>query len=543
LLAETIGLLNRAARFDEAESLAAAMLSQLTPDGEALTRLRMPTAADAPEERIAENRRALELDDISDVLRARHHAWLACNHIASGIDPEEPVITQAVAAAEDTGDPEAQMICEISLAILDYVDGYAVRALQRIERLDLRSSGAEGTFTSTVARTHRTNLLAFVGRLDEAAAVMIAETETARRKGDDLALTLWALQGATIDLAAGKLSAARASLEAVPPERWGAMTEISMNRSLILAEVAARTGDRDLMQTTLGEARAANPAGLTLVNRGAAYILALAAWHCGDVHESVRWLSNDTVPALNPLWPNMFEQLILTARVAVQASDAGLRTRVLRSVELLERDSSEVDYFAAMVKHTRGILERNASALVEASVSLSACRPLLSASAAEDAAGELLHSGNRSQSIDQLTIAFDRYVEMDATEDARRVRRKLGRLGVNRRIIVASREKFGWNSLTDAELKVVNLISTGATNAAVAQRLHLSPHTVKSHVRSAFTKLGVNSRVRLADVASQRGDITATPFDDVQREVHRPLERRTTGTASSSSRRLQAAAG
>jgi DNA-binding CsgD family transcriptional regulator len=44
----------------------------------------------------------------------------------------------------------------------------------------------------------------------------------------------------------------------------------------------------------------------------------------------------------------------------------------------------------------------------------------------------------------------------------------------------------GWDSLTDAELKVVNLIAQGATNRAVAEQLHVSLHTVKNHVHNAF---------------------------------------------------------
>ena len=42
-------------------------------------------------------------------------------------------------------------------------------------------------------------------------------------------------------------------------------------------------------------------------------------------------------------------------------------------------------------------------------------------------------------------------------------------LGVERRI-VSPRAKTGWDSLTDAELTVVNLIAQGATNRDVADR-------------------------------------------------------------------------
>ncbi len=56
----------------------------------------------------------------------------------------------------------------------------------------------------------------------------------------------------------------------------------------------------------------------------------------------------------------------------------------------------------------------------------------------------------------------------EAVADARRVGRELRRLGVERRIVAQPRAKTGWDSLTDSELKVVNLIAQGATNRSVA---------------------------------------------------------------------------
>ena len=68
---------------------------------------------------------------------------------------------------------------------------------------------------------------------------------------------------------------------------------------------------------------------------------------------------------------------------------------------------------------------------------------------------------------------------------------------MERRIVAQPRAKTGWDSLTDAELKVINLIAEGATNRTVAQQLHLSPHTVKTHLHNAFAKLGITSRAQL----------------------------------------------
>ena len=130
----------------------------------------------------------------------------------------------------------------------------------------------------------------------------------------------------------------------------------------------------------------------------------------------------------------------------------------------------------------------------------SSSRPLLYAAAAEDAAGQLILADRTDEALPRLNAAFDTYTRLGALADGRRVGRELRRLGVERRIVSQSRARTGWDSLTDAELKVVNLIAQGATNRAVADQLHLSLHTVKTHVHNAFGKLGVSSRGELAQL-------------------------------------------
>src|SRR3954470_4163074 len=81
LVAETVGLLNRASRYQEAEELAVAALSEVaSPEQEAEIRLRLPTLnKHSTQRRVEENRQALQLNNISEVTRARHLAWLAYN--------------------------------------------------------------------------------------------------------------------------------------------------------------------------------------------------------------------------------------------------------------------------------------------------------------------------------------------------------------------------------------------------------------------------------------------------------------------------------
>jgi DNA-binding CsgD family transcriptional regulator len=190
--------------------------------------------------------------------------------------------------------------------------------------------------------------------------------------------------------------------------------------------------------------------------------------------------------------------VILAARVASAAGDAGLRIRVLQATDLLERERPAIPLFTAVARHARGILERDAHALVGAADVLhSSSRPLLYAAAAEDAGNELARTDHPDKAVHQLNAAFDTYMHHEALADARRVGRALRGLGVERRIVSHPRAKTGWDSLTDSELKIVNLIAAGATNQSVATQLHLSLHTVKTHVHNAFAKLGINSRAQL----------------------------------------------
>jgi len=67
------------------------------------------------------------------------------------------------------------------------------------------------------------------------------------------------------------------------------------------------------------------------------------------------------------------------------------------------------------------------------------------------------------------------------------------------------RPNFGWESLTAAELRVARLAATGLTNRSIADELELSPHTVESHLRHAFHKVDVRSRVELTRVVLAHG--------------------------------------
>ena len=67
------------------------------------------------------------------------------------------------------------------------------------------------------------------------------------------------------------------------------------------------------------------------------------------------------------------------------------------------------------------------------------------------------------------------------------------------------RPTSGWASLTPTERDVVRLVSEGLGNNDIATRLFVSPRTVQSHLTHVYTKLGLTSRVQLAQEAARHG--------------------------------------
>jgi len=65
------------------------------------------------------------------------------------------------------------------------------------------------------------------------------------------------------------------------------------------------------------------------------------------------------------------------------------------------------------------------------------------------------------------------------------------------------RPTTGWASLTPTERDVVRLVSEGLANKVIATRLFVSPRTVQTHLTHVYTKLGLNSRVQLAQEAAR----------------------------------------
>jgi ATP/maltotriose-dependent transcriptional regulator MalT len=68
------------------------------------------------------------------------------------------------------------------------------------------------------------------------------------------------------------------------------------------------------------------------------------------------------------------------------------------------------------------------------------------------------------------------------------------------------RPATGWAALTATEARVATLAADGLTNVQVGEQLFISRHTVDSHLRHIYSKLGISTRAELATrVARQDG--------------------------------------
>ena len=67
-----------------------------------------------------------------------------------------------------------------------------------------------------------------------------------------------------------------------------------------------------------------------------------------------------------------------------------------------------------------------------------------------------------------------------------------------------NRPRSGWDSLTETEHRVVDLVAEGLTNPQIAHRMFISAQTVKTHMKNVFRKLGVSTRSELAALRVRR---------------------------------------
>jgi DNA-binding CsgD family transcriptional regulator len=197
------------------------------------------------------------------------------------------------------------------------------------------------------------------------------------------------------------------------------------------------------------------------------------------------------------------EGAVLLVRGALADGDRDRALTLAKRTQRLAATTPGDPDTAAAADHTRGLIEQDPAALQRAADRYAATRAR--ADALEDAGDAWAGQGDRNRATTLLSQAYALYENFGDAEDLARVRSSLRAAGTRRRHWThADRPAFGWDSLTDTERRVADLVAQGLSNRQVANRVFLSTHTVAFHLRHIFWKLSITSRVQLARIAAEQ---------------------------------------
>lgn len=514
---QAIGLLVRAGRAAEAAKVLTASDSDLTdPVAQAQARLSvgMLMAQYDPAAVAEQCQAALRPPGVPLALRLQLLSLMACGLDISGqAHAAAGPVAQAVTAA--SGHPAAEIFTFVPRALLAFAQG------DWLEAIDLAGEAArhqyeEGELRLWQPEAWKSLLLVSVLRLEEAQAVIEAGTRVAENASKDV--RVWSMLRCRARLAAGQLADARAEAEAVLDMSdeigEGGSGYLNHIARYALGDIALRTGDHTALRTARRDA-----AALYSAASGGAAVKRLGAWltvrlNGGRIDpDLLDVLAPGYVHACSPVGHPDAVELVRLLLAAGQRSDAATVTA------LLENGANANPGFPGLrpaALHARALLDRDPErARAAAEAYRGDPRSLVRGAALEDA-GLLLAERAKDEALGYLDEALRLQSAAGAERDAARVRRLLRDHGVLRAGQQADPAADHWPELTASELAVVRLVIEGATDREVAQRLYISAHTVNSHLRHVFAKLGIRSRVELARRAGQR-QAAELPFGRLSR--------------------------
>ena len=112
----------------------------------------------------------------------------------------------------------------------------------------------------------------------------------------------------------------------------------------------------------------------------------------------------------------------------------------------------------------------------------------------------------KSRPLDELLTAIRTVAEGEALLAPSVTRRLIAHFTGRARL--AARAPSGLSELTEREREVLSLVARGLSNAELAQTLHVSLPTAKTHVSRILTKLGARDRTQLVILAYESGLLT-----------------------------------
>ena len=198
-------------------------------------------------------------------------------------------------------------------------------------------------------------------------------------------------------------------------------------------------------------------------------------------------------------WPGWMSVFF---HIGLAAGDADFAAEAVAIAELGAERNPGVASFEGLALNLSARLDADLGQLADAAKMLQTSpRPALRALGAETYGHALLAAGDRKAALLQLDQAWDEYDHMGAWAGRSGVQRLMREAGARPEKWTANPEatKTGWPSLSEAERRVAALIAAGHTNKSAAKTLGVSVNTVGTQLRSIFAKLGIQSRVQLAN--------------------------------------------
>ena len=472
---------------------------------------------------------------VSPAVRARALADRAIHAVRMGFADSLDQAQQALAIARDVGDPALIARALTPCAYIAAFTNPEVAQRYFAEAIELARSVGDGWRLSQV--------LAW-----KAVAALVAGDVAAGRmtghEGRDLAAAIgdrfasrvsrWCIGVA--QLYQGELSAAAAQFtELVAESRTAHDALVEVNSLIFLGGVLAYQGDTAAARATAQAAIDATSA-LGEIHLGAGYAaLTMAALAAGDVATAKNAI--EASPRLSALPHIEALRLQLRAEVALTTGDLlearqraheavssalggvymgrALRTRARVAIaqdDTEQADSDAYDALACAVEVAAYLempdtLECLAGLASVAGGRREATRLLGAAHAMRERMGAVRFKSDDADYEASVAALRDALGDKDfdsawaegaglSTEEAIAYARR----GRGQR----KRPTSGWGSLTPTEREVVRLVSDGLANNDIAARLFVSPRTVQTHLTHVYTKLGLTSRVQLAQEAARR---------------------------------------
>lgn len=379
--------------------------------------------------------------------------------------------------------------------------------LKRIEAVSRRPELNEPVRELLASRL-RTELLAALDRYDEALRLSTDGLDAGQRDHQGWAVREWEGGRGCRLLQVGRLAEAAAALDGVVAamEKATPASSLDVQAAVASGRVAMHTGNEPQIRKCAAIARALLETGARLGQCACAWLLALIALWEGDAAAARTHLcalgeaERLTIVPLNPM--DITDEVPLV-RIAMAAGDGELAASAVATARERLRLNPAVASIAGTAAHAEGLITGGPDQLALAVKCFEqGPRPLALASALEDAGKVLAGRGDREEGVALLGQALELYFRAGASWDAARLRQRLRALGVRRRLAGMVPPRNGWSGLTECELEVVRQAARGLTNRQVAERLFLSQHTVSNHLRHAFAKLDITSRVELARLAA-----------------------------------------